>query len=300
MKASLRLLMNSVIDYAGLFPPAGLSMIEAIRNYAEYCTGEASWMLGRFILPVCRIDEFEACMETLLIPEEVRVGWCLSVLGTENAEDDLLRIRSFNSQHAGNPDSRGVVIDAIELKTSDVNAIRNAGKILAGSLDTYFEIPIAFSEDFVAAIAANRGKAKVRTGGLAPEAFPTPAQLAGFILRCVAANISFKATAGLHHAIRSMHPLTFDASSPFCEMHGFVNLLLASAFAYAGADAGQVEAILLENNAEAFDLEENAFSWRKQWLGGDVLKEMRKRVCISFGSCSFEDPIRDLKDLKWL
>ena len=36
MHASLRILMEGLIDYAGLFPPASLDMPTAVRNYAAY------------------------------------------------------------------------------------------------------------------------------------------------------------------------------------------------------------------------------------------------------------------------
>ena len=55
---SLRALLEEVIDYAGLFPPSQLSMQEAVVNYAAYRSGELGWMLGRFVVPTARLDEF--------------------------------------------------------------------------------------------------------------------------------------------------------------------------------------------------------------------------------------------------
>src|SRR5688572_24678308 len=56
--ASLRLLLRGVVDYAGLFPPAGLTMADAVAAYARHREEDASWMLGRFVLPAARLDEF--------------------------------------------------------------------------------------------------------------------------------------------------------------------------------------------------------------------------------------------------
>ncbi len=51
---SARALLSELIDYAGLFPPAALSMPEAVSNYADYRQGDFNWILGRFVLPVTR------------------------------------------------------------------------------------------------------------------------------------------------------------------------------------------------------------------------------------------------------
>ena len=58
MNASLRALLSGVVDYAGLFPPAGLPLDQAIRNYARYRQGSDAWMLGRFVIPAARLAEF--------------------------------------------------------------------------------------------------------------------------------------------------------------------------------------------------------------------------------------------------
>lgn len=56
---TIRFLLENLIDYAGLFPPAELTMAEAVRNYAAYRHSEHNWMLGRFIVPASRLQEFE-------------------------------------------------------------------------------------------------------------------------------------------------------------------------------------------------------------------------------------------------
>ena len=63
---ALRALLEGVFDYAGLFPPAKLGMAETVSNYATYLAGEHSWMLGRLIVPVARLDEFESSVSDLL------------------------------------------------------------------------------------------------------------------------------------------------------------------------------------------------------------------------------------------
>ena len=57
-KESVRILLNEIIDYAGLFPPSQVSMTDAVLNYTTYRHSNYGWMLGRFVLPVSRLDEF--------------------------------------------------------------------------------------------------------------------------------------------------------------------------------------------------------------------------------------------------
>ena len=61
MSEHLRALLHHVVDYAGLFPPAKLDMQPTVDNYAAALAGADQWMLGRLIVPVKRLDEFEAC-----------------------------------------------------------------------------------------------------------------------------------------------------------------------------------------------------------------------------------------------
>jgi hypothetical protein len=64
MTESLRILLAEIIDYAGLFPPSNVGMTSAVQNYANYLQSENAWMLGRFILPVSKLDEFSAEAES--------------------------------------------------------------------------------------------------------------------------------------------------------------------------------------------------------------------------------------------
>src|SRR5687768_16064887 len=83
-KESVRILLNEIIDYAGLFPPSQASMSDAVLNYATYRHSNDGWMLGRSILPVARLDEFyESAREFLPYAGRER-AWRLSVLAGED------------------------------------------------------------------------------------------------------------------------------------------------------------------------------------------------------------------------
>src|SRR5687767_13479617 len=65
MQPSLRALLTGLIDYAGLFPPAKLAMEEAARNYFRFRGGPDGWMLGRFLCPAARLQEFSPLLREL-------------------------------------------------------------------------------------------------------------------------------------------------------------------------------------------------------------------------------------------
>lgn len=250
-------LFAGLIDYAGLFPPAALEMPAAVRQYASYRRGPHAWMLGRFIVPLARLPEIEAA-----------AGWKFGVL---TLPGDVL------------PPS----VDSVEIKIERAEDIRRLSRRLPAQ--RYFEIPIAADpDDLIAALAETGSRAKVRTGGLTPEAYPTPADLARFLHAAANLHVPFKATAGLHHPIGA--PPQF----------GFVNVFLAAALAHHGGTRRDLADILEETSPDAFRWDGNAVAWRSHRLSTDQLLAARDEFAISFGSCSFEEPIADLQALGWL
>jgi hypothetical protein len=291
------ILLDSAIDYAGLFPPAGLDMATSVRSYAAYREGERAWALGRFIVPVSRLGEFEDAAKGF--PER---AWRLSALGGSDRHSDLERILDFNRRHSAADSKSGAAsIDAIEMKVRNAEEIGRDGALLGRHAETYFEVPIGDDTPaLIAAVARTGGRAKVRAGGLTPEMFPSAADLVRFMSLCAESRVPFKATAGLHHPIRSVHPLTGDPSSPAGMMHGFLNVFLAASFLRAGMSPELAEQVVAEESPVAFSFASGGVSWRAHRLTGDQLLDARRQFAISFGSCSFEEPLEDLKALRLL
>jgi hypothetical protein len=173
--------------------------------------------------------------------------------------------------------------------------------VLSGApqgVTTYFEIPV--NED-PKPLAAMGVRAKIRTGGATADAFPSCADLAHFLQACAIANVPFKATAGLHHPVRSTHRLTNAVDSPTAIMHGFVNVFLAAALLWhRGSTEADALATLEETSPDAFRFEDNCVTWHGRSLTASQLSSARRKFAISFGSCSFEEPIEDLETLGWL
>jgi hypothetical protein len=120
-------------------------------------------------------------------------------------------------------------------------------------------------------------RAKVRCGG---ESVPSVGELAEFTRACREAGVAFKATAGLHHAVRT------DSE------HGFLNLLAAVVF-------GDEEEALAEADENAFRLDEERFGWRDREARVDELVAARERLS-GIGSCSFSEPVEELERLRML
>jgi len=155
-------------------------------------------------------------------------------------------------------------------------------------LPTYYEVPLE---------QITGGFAKVRTGGLTPGAIPSAAEMAGFLFEAAARGMPFKATAGLHHPIRSVRALTYDLESPRAPMHGFLNVFAAAAFAWNGMDRGHMEELLEERRAEELEFTDEALIWNDHFVTTEQIEEARREFAHSFGSCSFEEPVTELRDL---
>ncbi|HEY0371745.1 MAG TPA: hypothetical protein VGD79_07065 [Thermoanaerobaculia bacterium] len=239
---SLRALLEHLVDYAGLFPPAALTMQDAVRNYARYSDGEYAWALGKFVVPQARAVE---------VPKE----FPLSILG----------------------------VDEVKATTEE--------EIAAFPPGVYVEIADITLLD---AIKRHSLRAKIRTGGITPDAFPAIDNIAEFLRACKAKGVAFKATAGLHHPLRCVKPLTYEPNAPLGTMHGFLNVFLAAAL------LEHADPILAEHDPGAFAFDDDAASWRGHRVSTEDIIAMRRDFATSFGSCSFEEPIGDLQELGWL
>jgi len=309
-------LLSGLIDYAGLFPPASLGMGAAVANYDAYLRGEYSWMLGRFIVPVARLAEFETAFADLRAAGfesgsssssssssscSCSCSWGLSALPGADISGDVSRIREFNDRFAAGHSTREAGIESIEVRIASVAEIGRVAALIPEDIETYFEIPLtAAVGDCIAAVADCGRRAKIRTGGETADKFPAAASVVEFMRLCAVNGAAFKATAGLHHPIRSAHRLTYQADSPTGMMHGFLNVFLAAAFLRAGIDAELAVELMDEQSAAAFQFDSKSVVWRGNRLGLDDILMARREFAISFGSCSFTEPVEDLRALRLL
>ena len=292
-----RAAFEGLIDYAGLYPPASLPLDAVVRNYATYRSHTFRWMLGRLIAPVEKLPELAILARDAGASPDDR--WPVSVLvggapaSVANAgalqrastvPDSVLRIES---------------VEAVATTPTDVTAIAQA---YAPGIDRFVEVPSEPDPaELIGAIGHHACAAKVRTGGVAGEAFPSPARLARFLARSAVARVPMKATAGLHHAIRGGRALTYASDSAATTMHGFVNVVLAATLLTAGRiDEALAESLLDDDRPEAFKFGGRAGSWLNAVVTYTEIAHARRVLLRSIGSCSFDEPVSELATLGWI
>jgi hypothetical protein len=275
-------LLHGAIDYAGLFPPAGLDLQTTVQNYAEYRAGRDAWALGRLVLPATKLAEFAARWPRHL------VEWPISVLlGIDYDMEMRLAI------------DLGLQLDVVECRPrlEDIAEIRRRMP-RDGSL--FVESPPGCAlQELIAAIADAGACAKIRTGGVVAEAIPASSGVAAFLVACAGRDVRLKATAGLHHAIGGEYRLTYEPNSRVARMHGFVNFFGAGMATRDGSGEAEVEEILNDRKRSNFTAGVEGLGWRERRFSWQAIQEMREKFAISFGSCSFEEPMQEMRAMGW-
>ena len=213
---------------------------EALEEDRRARESDAAFMLGRFVCPASRLAE---------LPDVGR--------GVSAVLDAPLD---------------GAPVEAVE-----TTAIGELESLPALAREVYVEVPLDDAlEERLDALASQGLAAKVRCGGASVPATPA---LAGFVRACGERGLPFKATAGLHHAVRTGGG-----------EHGFLNLLAAVVF-------GEEEDALGETDSDAFVLDAVGFRWGDRQAGHAELAHARHERLHSIGSCSFFEPVDELRGM---
>ncbi len=299
---ALHRLLHQIIDYAGLFPPAGLPLDAVTRNYHGYVTSRHSWMLARLIVPATRLQEFAAACRAAFPDGTGQNRWKISAL-IPAVSDDLFG-NAIESIEAFNLQGEFAQVDTVEGKLPTAELVGDSVADIPAELNAFLEIPHA-DPDVIIRDLASTGRenafAKIRTGGVTPDLIPSSERVANFIARCAVANLGFKATAGLHHPLRGDYRLTYETGSALGRMHGFINVFVAACFARChGWSSEHLVPLLETTSSQAFVLEETQISFAGLSLSASEIESVRRDFAISFGSCSFTEPVEDLASLGWL
>ena len=270
------IMLEGLIDYAGLYPPANLDMQATVHNWSANYSSEDRWMLARLIIPANRLDEFTQAAEQL-VPKSDEEPWQLSVLLPEASSDSFTaaaqQVVDFNLSNCG------AVANVVEFKATTTAEIDTALSCIHDDIFPFIELPI--NQDprgLIAALAGSIAGAKVRTGGISPELYPSVEDLARFIHCCAISNLQFKATAGMHHPCRN-----YNESVGIHEF-GFLAVLYATVAAkFHDATLEQIADILQSDEVDLDSCTE------------EMLERVRAELFCSFGSCSIDDPRTDLQ-----
>ena len=295
MRRALKALLSEIIDYAGLFPPAKLDVPTSVDNYLRYMHGSQKWILGRFVCSSGKLSEL--ARELAEHPEEPFVP--VTVIGQASTDRRTWEHALSHDSEAMNKFLKEVEnhaeIEGYEIRVPDHDHIEAYMKDLQGfdNVDVFMELPWSEKMDESLGLLAESQwlRAKARTGGLERAAFPNAEQLAEFLQQCCHLELPFKLTAGLHHPL----PRRDDATGG--EMHGFLNILVAMALLFAHESTrGEIERVLGEKNHRAFCFDDDGLEYNGLRASLDDVEAVRD-LFVSYGSCSVEEPIEDLKEM---
>jgi hypothetical protein len=172
--------------------------------------------------------------------------------------------------------------------------VRALGEALPPGVTGYAEIALAGVAACAEAARVAGVRLKARTGGVTADAFPSAHALAAFIAGCGARGVPFKATAGLHHPFYGRYALTYDRASESAEMFGYLNVFAAAAFAAKGMPVAALAELLTERESGALRFSDGGARWRGFAVTAADLRRARTAGAVSFGSCSFTEPLTDL------
>jgi len=268
-----RILFAEMVHDAAMFPPGNASAANAVASHLEYRRAWFSWMIGPLVVSDQRLAE----------------------IGRAANEQGPLRVSVVNTGGAGGLLSlasrplRGLDVVAVETALRDLDDLAgNAARVASAAAEltermrVYVEIPHAPGwERAVEEVEAAGLRGKIRTGSPDDAETPPHEQLARQLSVLVEADLPFKATAGLHHALRS------DGTDPARpRQHGFLNLLAALEAVIEGADLPDVVDLLAK--ADRQEVLRHVTGW------DEVTARKVRRRFVGFGCCGVLDPVNDL------
>ena len=301
--ASLRALLDQVIDYAGMFPPCSLALEPALRNHASYVRSPEAWMLNGFVLPVEQFDPTRQFLSEFDPLHPLRVAALGPKTANANALLDALHVVDAAIRSFSKYDVDLVSVSHLEMflpENVDLASLEKA-RAIVGDLPLFWEAPPQRAEQTITLLAEHNSDEetatfgyKLRTGGVTADAFPSSAEIARALVRPATHQLPIKFTAGLHHPIRQFR------DEVKTKMHGFLNVLGAAVLAAEHQwDADQAAIMLEDEDPRSFSFTDDFFAWR-DWKIDTERLQSRRRFVRSFGSCSFDEPREDLRALGFL
>ncbi|MDX6298877.1 MAG: hypothetical protein QOF53_91 [Nocardioidaceae bacterium] len=280
--------LNALVDDAAVFPPGNAPLEQAVRDHASHRAAAYADLVG----PLVVADRHLPALRDLVRDPARALRIAVVVTGGAGAIDPAVRWAS----------SPGLELAAVEISMRESDAgdlAPNAQRIVTAvdslvqdgalheDVPVYVEAPRWYGDgpspswsQALDTVAAADHRLKLRTGGADKEAFPSAAELAGWLRAALDRELRFKCTAGLHHAVRHRDPVTGF------EHHGFLNVLLATRADLDGGSPEDVAAVLdTTDTAELLAAAEPAaLTSARRWF-------------TSFGSCSVAEPLADLAGL---
>lgn len=294
--SALRTLLESRLDYAGLFPPAALEMAAAWRTYQRHRAGEEAWLTGAFVCPVGRLAELAP------LPRAGDGPLALTLLTAPGPETGLEE-RAWEALCGEVAVPVGIRAWEIRLPRDGAPRMEDLlawSDTLPGEAPRFWEPPADLPEGAMEALAgtlaAQGGGAphglKLRCGGVTGAEVPAAERVALVVDAAGRHSLPLKLTAGLHHPLHHQRP-------GYGPMHGFLNIYLAALLARRGGVPRQtLQRLVEEEDAAAFQVVGDRLGWRGHVLDGAEIRRLAATLA-GHGSCSVDEPVEDLRALGW-
>jgi hypothetical protein len=263
--APVATLLAALVDDAALVPPVSAAMPDALPAHAAHRSAAYGFLVGSFLCPASRLAELTAA----LAPDTpLRLTLILDT-GLAGLAPALAAVER----------DKRLPLAAVEValpRDGEPAAAKEYGSALGG-IPSYVEVPLtAGCEAALDALAQTGCDARLRTS----DPHPAVGEVASFVRACVDRQLAFRCTE-LRSAVRS--------APDGIERHGFLNLLVATAAALDGAETDELAELLDGRDGPALVTRLGA-------MGGPEA-EVTRGFFRSFGSCSIDEPVADLRAL---
>lgn len=278
-------LFTHFLDDAAVFPPGSLPLAEAVPAHLAHLESAQGPLVGPFVVAASALPSLGELVEDLP-PRSFAVSVTVQGPGAVRASlETAARIPALDVRAVEVGVPAGVVAAEDVVPTLDLAVRGDLGRTADGSRVTVFvELPRDERRGaLIGELAGTAYLAKLRTGGVRADLHPDAAELGSAIVALVRAGVPFKATAGLHHAVRNT-----DAATGF-EQHGFVNVLVAVAASLEGADSAEASVVLADRDGAGLAASLTALPVGQA--------EQVRSVFRSIGTCSIDQPVSDLASL---
>jgi hypothetical protein len=294
---------RGLVDDAAIFPPGNAPLDEAVTAHLERRTAPYADLVGTFVVDDRRLPDLRVVRDETQVLEGPEPAFRhvlpVSVVVTGGAGAIEPAVRWAQRQLGDRADGEQAGLRGIEvaIRESDAGDLApNVRRIVAAldalgadldDVEVYVETPRIRDQQpspswfgALDELAAAGHCLKLRTGGPDADAFPSALELATCIGAALDRELPFKCTAGLHNALRHR-----DDETGF-EHHGFLNVLVATRASLDGADVTEVAGVLDEADADKLlaRSDEPSMARARRWFR-------------SFGSCSIDEPLADLRQL---
>lgn len=273
------------LDDAAVFPPGSLPLPQAVPAHLAHLASAQGPLVGPFVVATSglpALGELVSHLPPRSFAVSVTVPSPGVVRAALTAAADIAALDA-RAVEVGVPAGDLAAQDVVPLLDHALNG--GLGRTADGSEVTVFvELPRDERRgELIRELSGTAYLAKLRTGGVREDLYPDAAELGSAVVALVRAGVPFKATAGLHHAVRNT-----DGTTGF-DQHGFVNVLVAVAAALDGATESDVAAVLADRDGARLAAAVDTWS--------PSTTERVRSAFRSIGTCSIDDPVFDLTTL---